>query len=371
MKGEEMKYYEGIREMRKEKKFNIRLKMVKLAMREGISESARVYETTRVTVRKWMKRYKEEGLRGLEDKRRVPGRIPHRISKEEEEKIVKLRKELPKWGQDRLKSEFELPYSTKTINRVLNQYGLIRRRKKKWQKRRDLREMKKKMKPFEKIQLDVKELTDIEKYFPQWLEFKLPKYQYSARDIKTGGVFLAYSYVNDTTTASLFAAYLCHHLKRIGLNLPEVIFQTDNGSEFIGNVNKTKDTAPFVKVLSFFQVPYQRIPPASCTWNSDVEAFHRLCEHDFYEVESFFSLDNFLKKAYTYLLYFNYLRKNRWRDNQSPWEILEKANPAFPKGTFNLPPPILDHSLDSFRLLKNHQGGYLVGNAVKKILFFA
>jgi hypothetical protein len=37
--------------------------------------------------------------------------------------------------------------------------------------------MKKKMKPFEKIQLEVKELTEIEKYFPQWLEFKLPKYQ--------------------------------------------------------------------------------------------------------------------------------------------------------------------------------------------------
>jgi vancomycin resistance protein YoaR len=131
---------------------------------------------------------------------------------------------LPKWGQDRLKSEFDLSYSTKTINRVLKQDGLIKRRKKKWQKRKDLQKMKKKMKPFEKIQLDVKELTEIEKYFPQWLEFKLPKYQYSARDVKTGGVFLASSYLNDTTTASLFAAYLCHRLKRIGLNLPDVIF---------------------------------------------------------------------------------------------------------------------------------------------------
>jgi hypothetical protein len=132
-----------------------------------------------------------------------------------------------------------LSYSTKTINRVLNQDGLIKKRKKKWQKRKDLQKMKKKMKPFEKIQLDVKELTEIEKYFPQWLEFKLPKYQYSARDVKTGGVFLASSYLNDTTTAFLLAAYLCHHLKRISLNLPDVIFQTDNGSEFIGKVNKT------------------------------------------------------------------------------------------------------------------------------------
>jgi hypothetical protein len=96
-----------------------------------------------------------------------------------------------------------------------------------------------------------------------------------------------------------------------------------------------------------------------------------LYEDDFYEMEPFFSLDNFLKKAYPYLLYFNYLRKNRPWDNQSLWEILERVSPFFPKGTFNLPPSILDHFLDSFRLLKNHQSGYLVGNAVKNNIFLS
>jgi hypothetical protein len=38
--------------------------MVKLGMREGISESRRVDETTRVRVRKWLKRDEERGLRG-------------------------------------------------------------------------------------------------------------------------------------------------------------------------------------------------------------------------------------------------------------------------------------------------------------------
>jgi hypothetical protein len=64
MKGERMKYYEGIKGMQKERKFNLRLKMVKLEMREGISESGRVDETTRVRVRKWLKRDEERGLRG-------------------------------------------------------------------------------------------------------------------------------------------------------------------------------------------------------------------------------------------------------------------------------------------------------------------
>jgi hypothetical protein len=64
MKGEGIKYYEGIKGRQKERKFNLRLKMVKLGMREGISESERVDETTRVRVRKWLKRDEERGLRG-------------------------------------------------------------------------------------------------------------------------------------------------------------------------------------------------------------------------------------------------------------------------------------------------------------------
>jgi hypothetical protein len=64
MKGERMKYYERIKGMPKETKFNLRLKMVKLGMREGIGESGRVDETTRVRVRKWLKRDEERGLRG-------------------------------------------------------------------------------------------------------------------------------------------------------------------------------------------------------------------------------------------------------------------------------------------------------------------
>jgi len=158
--------------------------MVKLAKNKGISEAARVYETTRNTIRKWLKRYEKEGLKGLKDKPRIPKFIPHKISIDEERKIIKLRKRLPKWGQDRLKSEFNLPYSTKTINRVLKQNGLIKKRKKKWKKRRDLREKKRQMKVFEKIQIDVKELTDIENYFSQFIRMKLPKFQYFSKRCK-------------------------------------------------------------------------------------------------------------------------------------------------------------------------------------------
>jgi len=222
------------------------------------------------------------------------------------------------------------------------------------------------MEVFEKIQIDVKELTDIENYFSQFIRMKLPKFQYSARDVKTGGAFYAYAYANNTSNAALFAAYLCNHLKNYKVNLKQLIFQTDNGSEFIGKVTKYKDKTAFVKIVEdIFNITHQRIPPGCTTWNSDVEAFHKMIEDDFYETESFLNLDNFKQKAYTYLLYFNYKRKNRWKDNQTPYEILisDKNNNYHP-GIFNLPPPILEDFLNYFQNVNEKKGGYLVGNAV-------
>ena len=48
-------------------------------------------------------------------------------------------------------------------------YGFIR---KKYERKRDLREIKKKLKPFEKIQTDVKYLDDIPEMYPECIVFK-------------------------------------------------------------------------------------------------------------------------------------------------------------------------------------------------------
>lgn len=54
------------------------------------------------------------------------------------------------------------------------------------------------------------------------------------------------------------------------------------------------------------------------TYNSDVEAQHRLIEEEFYKIEPINSDNEFLQKAYTYNLYFNYLRKNSYKWGENP-----------------------------------------------------
>ena len=124
----------------------------------------------------------------------------------------------------------------------------------------------------------------------------------------------------------IFALYLCSYLKKIGIDLSKVEFQSDNGSEFIGSWNRKKGKTAYERVIESFKTKTSQIPPGRCTYNSDVEAVHRIIEDEFYDMENFKSKVNFLSKSYTYMLYFNYLRKFRYKGYKSPIEILENIN---------------------------------------------
>ena len=360
-----MTYYQVIKGV---SKFNLRLQMVERSKKVGISQTAREYRTTRNTVRKWKERYRQEGLRGLEDRSRAPQRIPHKTPKELEDKVIKLRESHPAWGPERLKLQFELPISTKAIARIIRQAGLTRRRKKKWRKKRDLREVKKKLQALELIQIDTKDLSDIERYWPQMRILGLPRYQLSARGVRIGGSWFAYAKENTTTNAALFAWYLLRYLKECGVDLSQVIFQTDNGSEFIGNPLK-KGKSAFQEVLEEFGVKWVRIPPSSPTWNSDVETFHGLIEDEFYAIEDYRDGGEFMGKAWAYQLWFNYKRKNRNRGRKTPLEIFEEIpHREISPEVFNLPPLIVDQLLPVWmKERESIQGGYHVGSSPKKI----
>ena len=62
--------------------FDIRKKTVESSIGVGVSETARIYGTTRKTVRKWLNRYKRYGISDLEDLSRAPKSSPLKISKE-------------------------------------------------------------------------------------------------------------------------------------------------------------------------------------------------------------------------------------------------------------------------------------------------
>lgn len=334
------KYYDILRDSANP--FNTRLQMAQSAFAKGISQTAREFETTRDTVRKWKRLYKQFGTKGLVSKSRAPKRIPHKTSPAIEATVLKHRDRLPSWGPIRLKEDFDLPVSTGAIYRILKQNGKIQKNRRKHVRKQDLRLIKMKLKTFERIQVDVKDLSDIPKYYYFKRRYDLPRYQYTARDVKSGMLYIAYARRNECINAANFLTLLAEHLKMHNIDLSKVTVQTDNGSEFVGNWRQ-RDASLFTKVAKTFGMRHDRIPPRRCTYNSDVESSHWRIEKDFYDLEEPTSDRSLSIKAFTYMLYFNLLRRNKVKFNKTSLQIARDDFPNVNVTIVAFNPLILDN----------------------------
>jgi len=278
------------------------------------------------------------------------------MSDENEANVIDLRGNHPKWGAMRLKDRYKVPGSHTAIHRVIKQRNLVKKKQRKWRKRRNLSKLKRKLKLFEKNQVDVKDLSDIFTYWPLMRRLGLPRYEYTWRDLSLGSAFFAYANQCNGTYAKLFAEYVIEHLKSNGVKPEEIKVQTDNGSENIGNVNARPGyRSAFQKVLDSYEVDHARIPPRHCWKQGDVETFHNLIEEELFDIEGYANEAEFMGKSYAYQLYFNYVRKNRYRGNVSPLDELEDRFPYTNTGILNLPPVRLETLLDN-----QFKGGYHV-----------
>ena len=352
-----MQYYSLVRNM---SKYNLRYNLIIKAKQISISEAARYYNTTRKTVRKWLRRFEQEGLEGLKDKSRAPNYIPHKMDECKEDMIVSLRKDHPGWGARRFKCLYGIEGAYGAIHRVIKQNGLVKPKRRRWRKRKDLSELKKKLNFFQRSQIDTKDLIDIYKYWPYMKRLELPRYEYTLRELSTGLCFYAYANANNSTYASLFARYVAEHLKSYGIKTAQIVWQTDNGSEYIGAARKRINRlSAFEAALKDYQIEHGRIPARSPNLQADVETFHRIVEDELYDIEGYENEVQFLGKTYAYQLFFNYIRKNRYRDNKSPVDILRERFPEVDEGVLNLPPIRLECLLNAC-YKNNEQGGYHV-----------
>ena len=105
-----------------------------LGKEASITELCRQYKVSRKTGYKWLKRFKAEGVVGLVNDSTRPKRSPTEITEALKAEIVRLRQAHSTWGAKKLrkllmKTHGELSPSVRSIERVLNEYGLIRRRR--------------------------------------------------------------------------------------------------------------------------------------------------------------------------------------------------------------------------------------------------
>ena len=198
----------------------------------------RAFQTTVRTVRKWRRRYQQQRAKGLEELSRAPRSCPHKTAGEIEQQVLALRRQLPTFSAQRLRRDFQLPVSPMTAYRLWHTHGLVARRRRKYQRKQDLAALKATWALFQQISTDTKDLDDIPHYWAQMQGCHLPAIQYTAREVRSGLQFLAFAERRSAQASTPFAQRIQTHLARCGVNLKDVPWQTDNGGEFIGELQK-------------------------------------------------------------------------------------------------------------------------------------
>ena len=308
-----------------------RYAMVKYAMKKGISAAARAFKTDRKTVRKWVVKYQnallesktyEDELKSLQNKSRIEQHHPNKLSSDDVDKILELRGN-SRLGARFIKDQLGLECSEKTIHKKLVQNGKVKKPDSKSKKKRDMSEMRKAYKPFQKLQIDVKYLCDIPNILSDYLHGLIPKYQITVRDYKSGFSMVGYSFAKDSTSIGIFVAYVIYCLRKCGIDTSNLHFQSDNGSEF-RILGKKHGLSFYEEILTSFNIKYRFIPVARPTFNSDVESFHGTIERELYDIDKFGCIDSFMSKVWLYMVWYNCNRKNRNKDNKTPLMIINE-----------------------------------------------
>ena len=292
----------------------LRKELVGYALTYGNKNAAQHFQTTVKTVRKWRKRWQEQKGMGLKDRSKKPQKSPRMMKMYWQFKIKALAEKATadnkRINGAMIKREYSIPYSLKTV---------------------------------------VKYLDDIPEFYHDFMQFHLPKYQITARCIRTGALFIGYTQQHSSTSTAIFIYRLFTHLKHYGVKLAEITIQTDNGTEFTAPWNSLKKTL-FTKVIEVsFTSTHKTIPVGAKTYQSDVESSHRLIEDEFYACRYFSSTQDFLKQAHQYQNHFNFTRFNTYK-NGSPVQLLQQAAPLINRDVLNFKPVLVD---TFFHLYKN------------------
>lgn len=325
-------------------KQKLRYQMVEYAQATTISQAARTFRTTRPTVRKWIDRYEKEAYTGLLDRSRAPHTCPHKASKAVERKVLKLREQVP-WGGERIRfqwGENALPCGVGAFQRIIRKHGKQRpRRKKKSRRKQDLRAAKAGLPPMQEFRMDTKYLTDLAAYTPQMERLGLPRLQYTIRELPTGGQWLVYADELSMDHATRTVRRFLTHLVVCGVDLSQVTFQTDWGSEYDGACRIPKPNG-FIRTIESFGAEHRASPPGCPNANADVETVHATIEDEFFDWEIFQDRHDFLRKVTTYQHWYNLCRKNGSKGWRTPLEILQEKTARIDRTALLLSPILIE-----------------------------
>ena len=254
---------------------------------EGIRSAKGIGETYNIserTVRRWAKAHSQDQENGLRPKKTGPKRSPHAISRSLEQRIIRLKEKYPAWGARRIKHQFDLLCSWRTVHRILKKHGLLIRVKTKPQpagKRFQLRHVDN-----------------------MW---QGDTFQFRIRGV---GKVYATKFTNDCSRYRVKSKVYLHKDAASAVNairwalrpgrIPRKIY-LDNGKQFVSKVFKAEAQKHGIKLI--FGLPYNPRGRGKIEW------YHKTLYQELIALKEFHSLSHFKRELWTFDHQYNNWRK--------------------------------------------------------------
>ena len=302
---------------------------------ESALATSRYFGIAPKTFWKWEKRFDKDNPVSLETQSRAPRRRRQReITPLQEERVVALRKRFLRYGKIKLALRYEMIYgetiSSWQIQKVIEKYQLYyhpaknyrtQRKRSKAEKKKRITELRMKQKPFFLFSLDT--------IVRHWEGKK--RYIVTAIDTVSRLAF-AHMY---TSHSSACAADFLHRLRHLTDGRIENL-QTDNGSEFHKNFEKTCKDLKIPHYWSRVRVPQD---------NPYCERFNRTLQEEFIQLGNrFHDPEVFNQKLTEWLIEYNYFRPHQSLGYVTPMCFIQKQKtllPMYSSCTIHLPIEVL------------------------------
>jgi transposase len=315
----------------------------------SIRATARWWHTSRQVVRKWVSRFQQQDLSGLQDHSRRPLHSPRQTAQDIEQRVLQAWQETH-YGRKRLALYLRaqgLCISAHTVRHILRRHRLPQPKVHRksvypalwaWETES----------AFALIQTDVKDIHDKgalgTAHVHHLTRQHLPRYQYTACDGRTRLRFLGYGMANNSTNGLAFVVLVLCWLRALGIDIP-IAFQTDWGQEFGGD-NPAHVAELSARYLQPLQAELRRYPMGRKGYNGRVERSHRTDDEEFYApyLLQARTQEDFLALSYRWLYVYNVLRPHFGigMEGCTPFTALRNSGYTGGEQIALLPPILLD-----------------------------
>lgn len=266
-----------------------RQRLCEYALKHGAAAAARKYETYRQFVYRQLKKY-DGTVRSLALKSRKPNTSPNAHTKEELKLIKRMYRKYGDYGLAEVYVRCRKRGYTRCFESMCRQirnhnYTPKRKKRKSYTRYENLQGKF----PGDKVQVDIKYVPEQCIRFPNYGE---RYYQITAIDEYSRKRVLKIVKEKSTYETSKFAYEL---EEKFGFKIKTI--QTDNGSEFVNDMEKTDKESAFIHTLKSLDIEHKRTRPYSPWQNGKVERSHREDGKIFYDKEIFTSEKDLIEKV--------------------------------------------------------------------------